>query len=168
MLEILNLITNFLEVDNGNVHRAAAKIIVSKSRAARGSVCNVLLFRVWCWWWEPVIVKCSAVSKYLAIDGIVLEQVNSSLQSITQLFDDIVCIREYNQHVFLVFQFGNQFSVVVVVAIVFVNKRSINNYGCVVRKIAKFGRGVEGEDRVMGPDECLGVFDEVGPPSNRH
>ena len=28
---------------NGNVHRAAAKIIVSKSRAARGSVCNVLL-----------------------------------------------------------------------------------------------------------------------------
>ena len=31
---------------NGNVHRAAAKIIVSKSRAARGSVCNVLLSRV--------------------------------------------------------------------------------------------------------------------------
>ena len=31
------------ERDNGNVHRAAAKIIVSKSRAARGSVCNVLL-----------------------------------------------------------------------------------------------------------------------------
>ena len=30
--------------DNGNVHRAAAKIIVSKSRAARGSVCNVLLY----------------------------------------------------------------------------------------------------------------------------
>ena len=30
---------------NGNVHRAAAKIIVSKSRAARGSVCNVLLSR---------------------------------------------------------------------------------------------------------------------------
>ena len=29
--------------DNVNVHRAAAKIIVSKSRAARGSVCNVLL-----------------------------------------------------------------------------------------------------------------------------
>ena len=29
--------------DNGNVHRAAANIIVSKSRAARGSVCNVLL-----------------------------------------------------------------------------------------------------------------------------
>ena len=29
-----------------NVHRAAAKIIVSKSRAARGSVCNVLLSRV--------------------------------------------------------------------------------------------------------------------------
>ena len=33
------------ERDNGNVHRAAAKIIVFKSRAARGSVCNVLLFR---------------------------------------------------------------------------------------------------------------------------
>ena len=32
--------------DNGNVHRAAAKVIVSKSRAARGSVCNVLLSRV--------------------------------------------------------------------------------------------------------------------------
>ena len=31
--------------DNGNVHRAAANIIVSKSRAARGSVCNVLLSR---------------------------------------------------------------------------------------------------------------------------
>ena len=31
------------ERDNGNVHRAAAKIIVSKSRATRGSVCNVLL-----------------------------------------------------------------------------------------------------------------------------
>ena len=30
---------------NGNVHRAAANIIVSKSRAARGSVCNVLLSR---------------------------------------------------------------------------------------------------------------------------
>ena len=35
--------------DNGNVHRAAAKIIVSKSRAARGSVCNVLLYVVLCW-----------------------------------------------------------------------------------------------------------------------
>ena len=34
-----------VERDNGNVHRAAAKIIVSKSRAARGSVCNVLLSR---------------------------------------------------------------------------------------------------------------------------
>ena len=33
----------FSERDNGNVHRAAAKIIVSKSRATRGSVCNVLL-----------------------------------------------------------------------------------------------------------------------------
>ena len=33
------------ETDNVNVHRAAAKIIVSKSRAARGSVCNVLLSR---------------------------------------------------------------------------------------------------------------------------
>ena len=31
--------------DNGNVHQAAANIIVSKSRAARGSVCNVLLSR---------------------------------------------------------------------------------------------------------------------------
>ena len=36
---------NSPERDNGNVHRAAAKIIVSKSRAARGSVCNVLLSR---------------------------------------------------------------------------------------------------------------------------
>jgi len=32
--------------DNGNVHRAAANITASKSRAARGSVCNVLLSRV--------------------------------------------------------------------------------------------------------------------------
>ena len=31
--------------DNGNDHRAAAKIIVSKSRAARGSVFIVLLCR---------------------------------------------------------------------------------------------------------------------------
>ena len=36
------------EGDNGNVHRAAANIIVSKSRAARGSVYNVLLSRR-CW-----------------------------------------------------------------------------------------------------------------------
>ena len=35
-----------VEADNGNVHRAAAKIIVSKSRAARGSACNVLLSTV--------------------------------------------------------------------------------------------------------------------------
>ena len=35
-----------LEPDNVNVHRAAAKINASKSRAARGSVCNVLLSRV--------------------------------------------------------------------------------------------------------------------------
>ena len=33
----------FIESDNVNVHRAAAKIIVSETRAARGSVCNVLL-----------------------------------------------------------------------------------------------------------------------------
>ena len=39
--------------DNGNVHRAAANIIVSKSRAARGSVCNVLLSRD-CWPNDPV------------------------------------------------------------------------------------------------------------------
>ena len=32
-----------LKADNVNVHRAAAKVIVSKSRAARGSVCNELL-----------------------------------------------------------------------------------------------------------------------------
>ena len=32
--------------NNVNVHRAAANIIVSKSRATRGSVCNVLLSRV--------------------------------------------------------------------------------------------------------------------------
>ena len=38
-----SLINAHSERDNGNVHRAAAKIIVSKSRAARGSVCNVLL-----------------------------------------------------------------------------------------------------------------------------
>ena len=32
--------------NNGNDHRAAAKDVVPKSRAARGSVCNVLLSRV--------------------------------------------------------------------------------------------------------------------------
>ena len=38
----------FLEIEPDNVsdHRAAAKIIVFKRRAARGSVCNVLLSRV--------------------------------------------------------------------------------------------------------------------------
>ena len=34
----------FSEQDNGNDHRAAANDIVFKSRAARGSVCIVLLF----------------------------------------------------------------------------------------------------------------------------
>ena len=47
----LNLNRNVLAIinlrsDNVNVHRAAAKIIVSKSRAARSSVCNALLSRV--------------------------------------------------------------------------------------------------------------------------
>ena len=36
-------VVDAFEMDNVNVHRAAAKIIVSKSRAARGSVCNVLI-----------------------------------------------------------------------------------------------------------------------------
>ena len=39
----------FVKANNGNVHRAAANIIVSKSRAARGSVCIVLLFRGSVW-----------------------------------------------------------------------------------------------------------------------
>ena len=34
-----------MKSDNGNVHRAAVKVIVFESRAARGSVCNVLLSR---------------------------------------------------------------------------------------------------------------------------
>ena len=38
--------SGYFKRDNGDVHRAAANIIVSKSRAARGSVCNVLLSRV--------------------------------------------------------------------------------------------------------------------------
>ena len=47
----LNLNRNVLAIinlrsDNVNDHRAAAKIIVFKSHAARGSVCNVLSFRV--------------------------------------------------------------------------------------------------------------------------
>ena len=46
-----------IERDNVNVHRAAAKIIVSKSRAARGSVCNVLLSRVS----EIVPIECHGV-----------------------------------------------------------------------------------------------------------
>ena len=41
----LERLVRVLRRDNVNVHRAAAKIIVSKSRAARGSVCNVLLSR---------------------------------------------------------------------------------------------------------------------------
>ena len=45
-----------LKRDNVNVHRAAANIIVSKSRAARGSVCNVLLSRV-SYYWIPVKPK---------------------------------------------------------------------------------------------------------------
>ena len=45
-----------VEADNVNVHRAAAKIIVSKSRAARGSVCNVLLSD------EPVRCELRALS----------------------------------------------------------------------------------------------------------
>ena len=39
---------SIIQADNGNVHRAAAKIIVSKNRAARGSACNVLLSRASC------------------------------------------------------------------------------------------------------------------------
>ena len=34
------LVERVVKRDNVNVHRAAANIIVSKSRAARGSVCN--------------------------------------------------------------------------------------------------------------------------------
>ena len=41
--EVSNVHLFLLEPDNVNVHRAAAKIIVFKSRAARGSVCIVLL-----------------------------------------------------------------------------------------------------------------------------
>ena len=39
----LSMSDKIFRSDNGNVHRAAAKIIVFKSRAARGSVCIVLL-----------------------------------------------------------------------------------------------------------------------------
>ena len=41
-LEAIQTCVQF-KLDNGNVHRAAAKINASKSRAARGSACNVLL-----------------------------------------------------------------------------------------------------------------------------
>ena len=37
------MVSNLFKRDNGNDHRAAAIDIVFKSRAARGSVCNVLL-----------------------------------------------------------------------------------------------------------------------------
>ena len=43
---VLKISFSIMSRDNGNVHRAAVKIIVSKSRAARGSACNVLLSRV--------------------------------------------------------------------------------------------------------------------------
>ena len=42
-LKTVQQILTALKRDNVNVHRAAARIIVFKSRAARGSVCNVLL-----------------------------------------------------------------------------------------------------------------------------
>ena len=45
ILPHLPVTKSYVERDNVNVHRAAAKIIVFKSRAARGSVCNVLLSR---------------------------------------------------------------------------------------------------------------------------
>ena len=46
---------------NGNVHRAAAKIIVSKSRAARGSVCNVLLSDGFC---QVFVFRTATVSNH--------------------------------------------------------------------------------------------------------
>ena len=46
-----------LKRDNGNVHRAAAKIIVSKSRAARGSVCNALLSDDLHHWFRSMVVN---------------------------------------------------------------------------------------------------------------
>ena len=49
--------SGYFKRDNGNVHRAAVKIIVSKSRAARGSVCNVLLSRVFVLV-QPDIIFC--------------------------------------------------------------------------------------------------------------
>ena len=39
------MVSNLFKRDNGNDHRAAAIDIVFKSRAARGSVCIVLLSR---------------------------------------------------------------------------------------------------------------------------
>ena len=45
------------ERDNGNVHRAAANIIVSRSRAARGSVCNVLLSDDLHHWFRSMVVN---------------------------------------------------------------------------------------------------------------
>ena len=59
--------------DNVNVHRAAANTIVSKSRAARGSACNVLLSRVSLLLGRPVkvagieidIVRVSLASCYV-------------------------------------------------------------------------------------------------------
>ena len=53
----------WIERDNGNVHRAAANIIVFKSRAARGSVCNVLL---------------STVSPWLAILSLIIGELATS------------------------------------------------------------------------------------------
>ena len=45
----LSMSDKIFRSDNVNVHRAAANTIVSESRAARGSVCNVLLSRDWTW-----------------------------------------------------------------------------------------------------------------------
>ena len=52
--------------NNGNVHRAAANIIVSKSRAARGSVCNVLLSTDW--WGQFCFQESPQVHRQFFVD----------------------------------------------------------------------------------------------------
>ena len=73
------------EPDNGNVHRAAAKIVVSKSRAARGSVCNVLLSRhAWCHPYGPsgnrLVSGRQVIHQYLSVVATVVVDQESTLE----------------------------------------------------------------------------------------
>ena len=66
---------------NGNVHRAAAKIIVSKSRAARGSVCNVLLC------YGSVLCQLRSITAYE--NAIIPDRFNTTFSSLLSIYQRI-------------------------------------------------------------------------------